>query len=56
MVLAYNARDATMDLDAAIRDHHGPVVTEARAVAEQLGCILVAQRTGNLLPASPTRR
>lgn len=37
MVLAYNARDATMDLDAAIRDHHGPVVAEARAVAEQLG-------------------
>ena len=37
MVLAYNARDATMDLDTAIRDHHGAVVTEARAVAEQLG-------------------
>jgi hypothetical protein len=33
MVLAHNARDATMDLDTAITQHHGPVITEARTVA-----------------------
>jgi len=37
MVLADNARDATMDLDAAIRRHHGSVVAEARVVAAELG-------------------
>lgn len=37
MVLAHNTRDATMDLDTAIRDHHGPVVAEARTVAAELG-------------------
>jgi hypothetical protein len=37
MVLAQNARDATMDLDTAIRRHHGSVVAEARVVAAELG-------------------
>lgn len=37
MVLAHNAREATMDLDTAIRRHHGPVMAEARVVAEELG-------------------
>ena len=37
MVLAHNARDATMGLDAAIRRHHGSVVAEARVVAAELG-------------------
>jgi len=37
MVLAHNARDATMDLDTAIRRHHGSVVAEARVVAAELG-------------------
>jgi hypothetical protein len=37
MVLAHNAREATMDLDTAIRRHHGPVLAEARTVAEELG-------------------
>lgn len=37
MVLAHNAREATMDLDTAIRRHHGPVLAEARVVAEELG-------------------
>ena len=37
MVLAHNAREATMDLDTAIRRHHGPVIAEARVVAEELG-------------------
>ncbi len=37
MVLAHNTRDATMDLDTAIRDHHGSVVAEARTVAAELG-------------------
>ncbi|MGH9164753.1 MAG: hypothetical protein ACRDZW_04470 [Acidimicrobiales bacterium] len=37
MVLAHNARDATMDLDTAIRRHHGSVVAEARVVATELG-------------------
>lgn len=37
MVLARNARDATMDLDTAIKQHHGPVVNEARVVAAELG-------------------
>lgn len=36
MVLAHHAREATMDLDAAIRRHHGPVLAEARVVAEEL--------------------
>lgn len=37
MVMAHDARDATMDLDAAIRRHHGSVVAEARVVAAELG-------------------
>lgn len=37
MVLGYNAREATMDLDTAIRAHHGPVITEAKVVADELG-------------------
>lgn len=37
MVLAHSAREATMDLDTAIRRHHGPVLAEARTVAEELG-------------------
>lgn len=37
MVLGYNARDATMDLDTAIRRHHGTVLAEARLVAAELG-------------------
>jgi hypothetical protein len=37
MVLAHNARDATMDLDTAIRQQHGPVIAEARRVAAELG-------------------
>jgi hypothetical protein len=37
MVLGYNARDATMDLDTAIRQQHGAVVAEARVVADELG-------------------
>jgi hypothetical protein len=37
MVLGYNARDATMDLDTAIRQHHGAVLAEARVVAAELG-------------------
>ncbi|HWG72990.1 MAG TPA: hypothetical protein VG184_02930 [Acidimicrobiales bacterium] len=37
MVLAHNARDATMDLDTAIRQHHGPVMAEPRVVATELG-------------------
>lgn len=37
MVLAYNAREATMDLDTAIRRQHGAVLAEARVVAEELG-------------------
>lgn len=37
MVLAYNARDATMDLDTAIRQHHRAVLAEARVVAAELG-------------------
>lgn len=37
MVLGHNAREATMDLDAAIRREHGAVVTEAAAVARELG-------------------
>jgi hypothetical protein len=37
MVLAHNARDATMDLDTAIRQHHGVVLAEARVVAAELG-------------------
>jgi len=36
MVLAHNAREATMDLDAAIRRGHGAVTTEAQAVASEL--------------------
>lgn len=31
------ARDAAMDLDTAIRQHHGPVLAEARVVAPELG-------------------
>ncbi|HEV8116580.1 MAG TPA: hypothetical protein VGP53_10105 [Acidimicrobiales bacterium] len=37
MVLGHNAREATMDLDAAIRQEHGAVITEAAAVARELG-------------------
>lgn len=37
MVLGYNARDATMDLDTAIRQHHSAVLDEARVVAAELG-------------------
>lgn len=37
MVLAHNARDATMDLDTAIRRHHRSVVVEAGVVAAELG-------------------
>lgn len=37
MVLAHNAREATMDLDTAIRRQHGAVLAEARVVAEELG-------------------
>jgi len=37
MVLAYNTREATMDLDTAIRRQHGAVLAEARVVAEELG-------------------
>ena len=37
MVLAHNTRDATMDLDTAIRSQHGPVVAEARTVAAEMG-------------------
>ncbi|MDQ6785149.1 MAG: DUF6036 family nucleotidyltransferase [Actinomycetota bacterium] len=37
MVLAHNARDATMDLDTAIKQHHGPVMAESRVVADELG-------------------
>ncbi len=37
MVLGHNAREATMDLDAAIRQQHGAVITEAAAVARELG-------------------
>lgn len=38
MVLGHNAREATMDLDAAIRQEHGAVITEAAAVARSLAC------------------
>lgn len=37
MVLANNAREATMDLDTATRRHHGAVRAEARTIAEELG-------------------
>lgn len=37
MVLGYNAREATMDLDASITRGHGAVTAEARAVATELG-------------------
>ncbi|MGI8808718.1 MAG: hypothetical protein ACR2KK_12895 [Acidimicrobiales bacterium] len=37
MVLGHNAREATMDLDAAIRRGHGAVTTEAQVVARELG-------------------
>jgi len=37
MVLGHDAREATMDLDAAIRREHGAVTTEAAAVAAELG-------------------
>ena len=37
MVLAYNAREATMDLDTAISRHHGAVLVEAHTVAKELG-------------------
>ena len=37
MVLGHNAREATMDLDAVIRQEHGAVITEAAAVARELG-------------------
>ena len=37
MVIAYHAREATMDLDTAIRRQHGAVLAEASVVAEELG-------------------
>ncbi len=37
MGLGHNAREATMDLDSAIRQEHGAVITEAAAVARELG-------------------
>ena len=55
MVLAHNAREATMDLDAAIRRGHGAVTTEAQAVASELGLPgwwLNEQATA-YLPAAP---
>jgi hypothetical protein len=53
MVLAHHAREATMDLDAAIRRHHGPVLAEARVVAEELGLPLwwLNEQATSYLPA-----
>ncbi|MGH9154793.1 MAG: hypothetical protein ACRD1K_02815 [Acidimicrobiales bacterium] len=55
MVLAHNARDATMDLDAAIRRHHGSVVAEARVVAAELGLPSwwLNEQATSYLPAGP---
>lgn len=55
MVLGHNAREATMDLDAAIRRGHGAVTSEAQAVARELGLPswwLNEQATA-YLPAAP---
>lgn len=55
MVLGHNAREATMDLDAAIRREHGAVTTEAAAVARELGLPswwLNEQATAYLPPVS----
>ncbi|MHB2023553.1 MAG: hypothetical protein ACYCO3_09530 [Mycobacteriales bacterium] len=55
MVLAHNAREATKDLDTVIRQHHGPVLAEARTVAEQLGLPLwwLNEQASSYLPAEP---
>jgi hypothetical protein len=55
MVLAHNAREATMDLDTAIRRHHGPVLAEARVVAEELGLPFwwLNEQATSYLPAGP---
>lgn len=55
MVLAHNAREATMDLDTAIRQHHGPVLAEARVVAEELGLPIwwLNEQATSYLPAGP---
>lgn len=55
MVLAHNAREATMDLDTAIRQHHGPVLAEARVVAEELGLPLwwLNEQATSYLPSGP---
>ncbi len=55
MVLAHNAREATMDLDTAIRQHHGPVLAESRVVAQELGLPFwwLNEQATSYLPAGP---
>ena len=38
MVLGHNAREATMDLDAAIRQEHGAVITKRQPSPGSLAC------------------
>lgn len=51
MVLAHHARDATMDLDTAIRQHHGRYGRIAGRGRRARPPVVVAQLAGDVLPA-----